>query len=93
MRVLGRLRSAGFQKVAFSVKPDGVTSVDQAAPAEVPPAATDCARSPRPWRSRSAFGGGTRIRVGTRPSSSSRGQRSCPRSAAAPSPTSTPPGP
>jgi biopolymer transport protein ExbD len=38
MRVLGRLRAAGFQKVAFSVKPDGSTSIDQAAPIEPPPA-------------------------------------------------------
>jgi biopolymer transport protein ExbD len=39
MRVLGKLRAAGFQKVAFSVKPDGDTSVDQAAPVEAPPPA------------------------------------------------------
>jgi len=38
MRVLGRLRAAGFQKVAFSVKPDGVMTPDQAAP--VTPAPT-----------------------------------------------------
>jgi biopolymer transport protein ExbD len=36
MRVLGRLRAAGFQKVAFSVKPDGVATPDQAAPIEAP---------------------------------------------------------
>ena len=36
MRVLGRLRSAGFQKVAFSVKPDGVVTPDQAAPVPAP---------------------------------------------------------
>jgi len=40
MRVLGKLRAAGFQKVAFSVKPDGVTTIDQAAPVEAPPPAT-----------------------------------------------------
>jgi biopolymer transport protein ExbD len=40
MRVLGRLRSAGFQKVAFSVKPDGVVSPDQAAPIAPPSDAT-----------------------------------------------------
>jgi biopolymer transport protein ExbD len=39
MRVLGKLRAAGFQKVAFSVKPDGVMTPDQAAPVEPPPAA------------------------------------------------------
>jgi biopolymer transport protein ExbD len=41
MRVLGKLRAAGFQKVAFSVKPEGSTSIDQAAPppdTTVPPA-------------------------------------------------------
>jgi len=38
MRVLGKLRAAGFQKVAFSVKPDGATSVDQAALVAPPPA-------------------------------------------------------
>ena len=36
MRVLGKLRASGFQKVAFSVKPDGVSSVDQAAPLDTP---------------------------------------------------------
>ncbi|HEY0257447.1 MAG TPA: biopolymer transporter ExbD, partial [Candidatus Methylacidiphilales bacterium] len=42
MRVLGRLRAAGFQKVAFSVKPDGVVSPDQAAPLDTPaPAAPE----------------------------------------------------
>jgi biopolymer transport protein ExbD len=40
MRVLGKLRAAGFQKVAFSVKPDGVTTIDQTAPVETPPPAT-----------------------------------------------------
>ena len=40
MRVLGKLRAAGFQKVAFSVKPDGVTTIDQAAPVATPPPAT-----------------------------------------------------
>ena len=40
MRVLGKLRAAGFQKVAFSVKPDGETTIDQAAPTETPPPTT-----------------------------------------------------
>jgi biopolymer transport protein ExbD len=40
MRVLGKLRAAGFQKVAFSVKPDGVTTIDQSAPVEPPPPTT-----------------------------------------------------
>ena len=39
MRVLGKLRAAGFQKVAFSVKPDGVMTPDQAAPPTTAPAA------------------------------------------------------
>jgi len=49
MRVLGKLRAAGFQKVAFSVKPDGVTTIDQAAPVVPPPApATASPGSPAP---------------------------------------------
>jgi biopolymer transport protein ExbD len=48
MRVLGKLRAAGFQKIAFSVKPDGVTSVDQAAPAEAPPPTTPPGTAPTP---------------------------------------------
>ncbi len=53
MRVLGRLRAAGFQKIAFSVKPDGVTSIDQAAPMAAPPvsgapAAPPAAAAPAP---------------------------------------------
>jgi biopolymer transport protein ExbD len=40
MRVLGKIRAAGFQKVAFSVKPDGSTSIDQAAPLEPVPSTT-----------------------------------------------------
>jgi len=48
MRVLGKLRAAGFQKVAFSVKPDGDTSVDQAAPVETPPPTAPAGGTPTP---------------------------------------------
>ena len=48
MRVLGKLRAAGFQKVAFSVKPDGVTTIDQAAPVVPPPAPPSAPGSPAP---------------------------------------------
>ncbi len=51
MRVLGKLRSAGFQKVAFSVKSDG--GADAAAPVPaalgaVPPAPTAATAAPAP---------------------------------------------
>jgi biopolymer transport protein ExbD len=91
MRVLGKLRAAGFQKVAFSVKPDGTSSVDQDAPVEAPPAippngATPPASPPTPAPSSATTAPATAPAPPT-PSAPS------PASATAPASVPPPPGP
>jgi biopolymer transport protein ExbD len=90
MRVLGKLRAAGFQKVAFSVKPEGVTTIDQSAPVETPPPttppdATPAVAAPAPASTSTAPGASTPNASAPTPPSSTPAPSTAPASVPPPS--------